>query len=316
MLNRQVLSDLKTFLYRKPKEQLTRLSRIGAVAYFGERSWMQSMEKAAAEICNARPRLVASESAQPLSVWFLTGTRFWYQSFFCAYSLALASQRRITVGLVDDGTLTPGQNCLFRQVFPHGKTIWRSEVAESIDTMIPRQSHPTLRQRWDDYVNIRKLTDIHLCDPGRKLVLDSDMLFFNRPNELLDWYDSGASTVLFMKDCVESYGYSRGLMTNLCGAEIPVALNVGVCGLESSLIDWTEIEHWCHTFQTMEGTSYFLEQAICAMLGARRGATVLSSDNYIVLPTEHQVTNRIGVLQHYVADSKIYYFRDAWKKFS
>ena len=40
----------------------------------------------------------------PLEVWFLTGRRFWYQTAFCAWSLAYHSGRPLTVHLADDGT--------------------------------------------------------------------------------------------------------------------------------------------------------------------------------------------------------------------
>ena len=64
----------------------------------------------------------------------------------------------------------------------------------------------------------------------------------------------------------------------------------------------------------MEGTNYYLEQALVAMLSARKAPLVMPKSNYITSPTRQQVADGDGVLQHYVADSKPWYFREAWRR--
>jgi hypothetical protein len=268
------------------------------------------MEQAA----SCLPRLSRSvlDSGRPLEVWYLTGNRFWYQTAFCAWSLANHSRRGLVLNLVDDGSLKPEQEQKLRRLFPAGATRWKHEVAAELDEQLPVSRFPVLRQRWSDYINIRKLTDIHLGSTGTKLVLDSDMLFFRRPDELLTWRDESDGPCL-MVDCVESYGYSRELMQELAGFPIPPLLNVGICGLASELINWDEMEHWCHTLIERQGTSYYLEQALVAMLAARANITVMPRSNYITFPSRQQVLAGEGVLQHYVSDSKPWYFGNAWK---
>jgi hypothetical protein len=176
-------------------------------------------------------------------------------------------------------------------------------------------------------MNIRKLTDMHLGSTEWKLVLDSDMLFFRRPDALLAWIDAAfrpldASNpshrvfeprICLMTDIQESYGYSRPLLEELCGATIPAKLNVGICGLRGGDIDWDQIEHWCRCLIEREGTCYYLEQALVAMLAARNGATIMPVEDYITFPTARQVDTVAGALQHYVSDSKPSYFGKAWK---
>ena len=116
-----------------------------------------------------------------------------------------------------------------------------------------------------------------------------------------------------MTDCMESYGYSRALMEELAGAPIPEKLNVGICGLRSEDIDWEEMEHWCRQLLEREGTTYYLEQALVAMLAARNTPVVMQPDDYITFPSRKQATSGVGVLQHYVADSKPWYFGNAWR---
>lgn len=308
---------IKTAVYRKPKHEIQRLRNWGPRAYFRMDAWMGEMEQAARDL----PAPSAGSEAPVLPVWFLTGRRFWYQTAFCAWTLAHQSGRSLELNLVDDGSLEQQHVEALRRLFPLGVTITKESVQSRIDSHLPESSFPILRQRWSDYVNIRKLTDIHLGSAGTKLVLDSDMLFFRRPAELLQWWDDRQSQTAspanfspcLMTDCEESYGYSRPLMERLAGAKIPPLLNVGICGLKSEDLDWEEIEFWCRALLEAEGTSYYLEQALVAMLAARHAPVVMPRSDYITFPTQQQVRGSEGVLQHYVADSKPWYFGQAWK---
>ncbi|MCP9849780.1 hypothetical protein [Cyanobium sp. Morenito 9A2] len=314
---RPALGQLKTVLYRKPKDELRRLRRWGPHAYLRLGAWQARMEAAAHQL----PPVVATDlGAPPLEVWYLTGARFWYQTAFCAWTLARWSGRRLVLNLTDDGSLSAAQEQALRRLFPQGTTRWRSACWEQFQQLLPEPQYPTLHARWHDYINLHKLTAIHLGSRGPKLVLDSDMLFFARPEALLGWWDrdlaADASGELvqpcLMVDCEEAYGYSPELMRELVGVPIPPLLNVGVCGLSSEALDWAELEHWCRTLLEREGTNYYLEQALVAMLAARHSPTVLHRDSYITFPSRAQTLARQGVLQHYVADSKPWYFREAW----
>lgn len=309
---RNTLSQVKTRIYRKPKDEFQRMIRWGSRAYFLCDSWAREMEEAALTL----PAPPSPTIAPMLPVWFLTGRRFWYQSAFCAWTLAKQSDRLIELNLIDDGTLEAWHVEVLRRLFPLGTTVTKESVRERIENHLPLSHFPILRQRWSDYVNIRKLTDIHAGSAGAKLVLDSDMLFFSRPDALLQWWDNhqtGEFSPCLMTDCVESYGYSRTLMERLAGAPIPPLLNVGICGLKSEELDWEEIEFWCRSLLEAEGTSYYLEQALVAMLAARYALSVMPRKDYITFPTHDQVRRSEGILQHYVADSKPWYFGEAWK---
>jgi len=307
---RALLSAAKSALYRRPKDELMRLQRWGPRGYFRTGAWRRQMEQAATQLPVLAPP--AADSGRPLEVWYLTGSRFWYQTAFCAWSLAYHSQRELVLHLLDDGSLRSDQEQQLRRLFPSGATRWKHMVAAELDQHLPVSRFPVLRQRWSDYINIRKLTDIHLGSSGTKLVLDSDMLFFRKPDELLKWWDQPEVPCL-MVDCVESYGYSRELMEEIAGAPIPPLLNVGICGLASELINWVELERWCLTLVEQEGTSYYLEQALVAMLAARSLPTVMPRSSYITFPTRQQTLAGEDVMQHYVADTKPWYFGEAWR---
>lgn len=307
---RKFLGHLKTLLYRRPKEQLRLLRSWGPRSYFLIDQWKREMANAARWL----PPLSYSDTnnSLPLEVWYLTGYNFWYQTAFCAWTLAFHSDKPIALNIVDDGTLTPDIEAELRRLFPKGRTIWCYHATENFNSLLPKENFPVLHKLRTDYVHIRKLIDIHLGSSGSKLVLDSDMLFLQRPDELLSWLDQPNQPCL-MVDCEESYGYSRELMEELAGAPIPPLLNVGICGLASESINWEELEQWCQILVEREGGCYYLEQALVAMLAARIAPRVMPRTSYITFPTRQQMLAGEGVLQHYVADSKAWYFGEAWR---
>jgi hypothetical protein len=142
--------------------------------------------------------------------------------------------------------------------------------------------------------------------------MDADVLFFAEPSEMLQWLEK-PEKVLCATDVTESYGYSRLLMQDLARGTIPEKINVGITGLQSESLDWMQIERWCRELITRERTSYYLEQALIAMLCASRPFTQLGLSRYITGPTDAQILAGQGVMQHYVDLSKKNYFRHAWR---
>ncbi|MBD2357543.1 glycosyl transferase [Tolypothrix sp. FACHB-123] len=295
-------------LYYAPKGFLQKLLKKGAINTAVNFQAQLQMEQAA-----YRLKTVKSESAiSPLEIHFLTGKRFWYQTCFCAYSMAEHTNIPLCPVIYDDGSLEKESQKEILRIFPNAKIILKPKLEEHLDKYLPQMKFPYLRERRLNYPNMRKLTDIHAGSKGWKLVLDSDMLFFHTPDVLLDWLKSPQQPC-HMVDVETSYGYSDALMTSLAKAAIPERLNVGICGLKSEDIDWEQLEYWCKTMIQQQGTHYYQEQALVAMLMAGKACKVVSAEDYIVMPTQEEVIQPKAVLHHYVADSKPWYFRYGWK---
>ncbi|MBC7879715.1 MAG: glycosyl transferase [Anaerolineae bacterium] len=253
------------------------------------------------------------DSQPSYEVFFLTGKRFWYQTCFCAYSMAKYSDANLCPIIYDDGTLGTIHITEIKRIFPNAQIILIDEIEETVHSLLPESRFPVLHERRRKYPNIRKLIDIHIGSTGWKLVLDSDMLFFGKPDLLLEWL-ANPDRPCHMIDVETSYGYSNSLMTDLAQSPIPERLNVGICGLNSSALDWEQLEYWCHTMIEREGTNYYQEQALVAMLMAGQDRTVAPSLEYITLPQRSEVLKPLAVLHHYVSDSKPWYFRYGWRQ--
>lgn len=258
------------------------------------------------------PAPEAPETARPLEVHLLTGRRFWYQTAFCLWTFAQHARRPLAPAIYDDGSLGDEHRAALSRLFPTTRHVGAAETIARLDAKLPLARFPTLRDRWKHYPNIRKLIDVHLEATGWKLVLDSDLLFFRRPDFLIDWLDA-PDRPLHAIDIETCYGYSNALMVQLAAAPVAERLNVGLCGLRSEEIDWEQLEHRCRLLIEREGTHYFLEQALVALLLAGRPCAIAAAEDYVTLPRPPEVENCHAVMHHYVAGSKPWYFRRNWR---
>jgi hypothetical protein len=252
-------------------------------------------------------------SDTPLAMNFLTGHRFWYQTCLCAYSLVKQAGQHLRLVIYDDGTLTVRDQQSIQRLFPDVRIVLSEEITQRLDQVLPASRFPTLRSHRLNYPHLRKLIDIHAGATGWNLVLDSDMLFFHRPQKLLDWLRAPQKPC-YMMDLQTAYGYSIELMTGLAGKPIPDRINVGLCGLCSEAIDWAQVESWCSTLMEKEGHHYFQEQALTAMLIAQApGVVALPATEYLLMPNRSEVLRPQAMMHHYVDYSKPWYFRHAWR---
>jgi hypothetical protein len=259
------------------------------------------------------PQPGAHGDARPIPVHVLTGRRFWYQTAFCLHTLSAHARRPVHPVIHNDGSLSQEEAGCLTRLFPAARVVPLAESAARLEAFLPRDRFPALRERWDHYPNIRKLIDPHLGSHGWNLVIDSDMLFFREPAFLVGWSDSPRAP-LYSVDVQNSYGYSRRLLDRLAGSPIPELVNVGLCGLDSSALDWQRIEGWCRTLFEREGTSYYLDQALVAMLLAGRACAVAPAEEYVTLPRPPEALECRAAMHHYVAESKRWYFQHNWRR--
>jgi hypothetical protein len=265
--------------------------------------------EAAANLLAALP----AGDAPVLTPHVLTGRQFWFQTAFCLWTFARQAGRPLAPAIYDDGTLRPVDRDGLNRLFPTGRFVSHGEALAQLDEYLPEHRFPVLRDRWRHYPNIRKLIAPHLGQSGWKLVIDSDLLFFRRPELVLAWMER-PNAPLHGVDDETSYGYSPELLESLAGAPLPPKLNVGLCGLKSEELDWPRIEQWCRILIEREGTHYYLEQALVAMLLAGRPSVVAPTHEYVTLPRPPEALACRAVMHHYVAESKRWYFQHNWRR--
>ena len=300
------------YLYRYPKGAWKQLQRNGGLVN------SLTIARAKADMQKASLALdlsgIIKPSVNTSHLYFLTGKKYWYQTAFCLKSLLLTTQNEVSSTIVDDGTMDEFWVNKIKHHCPNIGIERHLNVEERLNKDLPESRYPFLRKKRLVYPHLKKLTDIHVGKTGYKMVLDSDMLFYREPNAVLEWLKKPTKP-FHLVDVVSSYGYSQSLMESLCGKPIPERINVGLIGLNSAAIDWEKVEYWGKNLEAKEGTSYFLEQALTAMIIGDSEAVVGPADQYIVMPNKEEVFHPTAVLHHYVDISKEWYFKHAWRRF-
>jgi hypothetical protein len=301
-----VIGKLFYNIYYKPLNQLKYIKRLGGTFNFFR------IEKGRKAMSIAASKLSVEPQTNELQVWFLTGKKFWELTAFCMYSLAKVTDNIIKPVFVDDGTFDDDLIKKMKIQFPVCEIKTSSEIQKTIAEALPLAKYPIINKKRELYPHIKKLTDVHAGSAGWKLVLDSDMLFFKYPGEIISWLKEPTEPI-FLREQVCSYHYSINLMERLTGQKILPNLNVGVVGLKSENINWDKLELWIGLLEEKQGNSYLLEQALSAMLVAGEPVLVADEKQYIVMPGEQESKHPSATLHHYVDTSKEWYYKIGWK---
>src|SRR5262249_11428178 len=109
--------------------------------------WLAARGRRAMEAAVRRLPPLAQPSPTAPAVYFLSGSAFWYQAAFCAYSLAKRLGQPIRIMVVDDGSLGRDHAVELNRIFPGLKTAWSAETEEKLDAVLPFRRFPALRRR-------------------------------------------------------------------------------------------------------------------------------------------------------------------------
>jgi hypothetical protein len=254
-----------------------------------------------------------SKKQKPLEVQVLTGKKYWYQTAFCLHSLQQVAGREVVPVVHDDGTLQKEHAEVFQRICRGVRIDWLAEIESRIDRVLPRAKFPFLRKRRDELPLIRKITDIHAGREGWRLFLDSDLLFFRKPEFLLEWWDEPNYSIHAL-DVINAYGYPLEVLAQVGGRPVPEKVNTGITGLKSEEIDWDKMEKWCHALTKDHPAHYYQEQALVALHLSSRQREAVPAWDYVTLPVPPEAAECRAVMHHYVDLSKKWYFRKNWQK--
>jgi len=295
---------------RKPVNTVKQSIREGGpLEQWRTRRGKEEMIEAAEQLPKTKPPPSPSE---PMKVHFLTGADHWYQSLFCFLSLQRFCEERVTPVLYSDGSLSEVYREKFRRVVPWVEIQTLGDIEARLNKALPESEYPLLREWRHIQPLTRKITDLHAGAEGWKLLLDSDMLFFRKPQFLLD-YLRQPERPCFMVDIDTAYGYSPQLRYRLADGPIPEAANIGIFGLKSESIDFDRIQRWLRVLLEEENTHYNITQGLSSLIFSGRDCAVAASDEYVVFPSLEEGKSPTVTLHHYVAESKRAYFQYGWR---
>ena len=245
--------------------------------------------------------------AVDVDISFLTGEKYWHQTLLCALSLVHNIKQIPSFTIYSDGTLNAERIQLLKRFFPDLIIVDKKTAEDKVNDRFPRSNYPALRQARDHFILMKKLLDIPLISP-HAMYLDSDMIFWGYPAELLELYQAQSPFYMKEQDIPDSYGLicDTPIIEEKTGIKPIPHFNSGMFHIGNADIDWPLIESWCSKLLSIpeQHSPSMLEQTLfCLIFTCIQNAQDLSDSYYVAfdkLPTK-------SVLTHYVNSMKFKY---------
>jgi len=218
----------------------------------------------------------------------------------------------VTVVVHDDGSLTKKDKDTIRKHVKNINIIDRDYADVKIDKILDH--YPNCRRYRDAYVNALQLFDyVLLCESNKIVSLDSDILFFKKPDTLIDWLRDGKNIIHFWEP--EPRG-TRAFLGKLHLDDCFAGVNIGLLCFFKDALNLDLVEQLLSKVETFNWTT---GQCIFPVLLKKQEKRELS----FFEPSQYQDWSRFGDRQtarHYyfsafslvLGSSDIYLFD--WKK--
>jgi hypothetical protein len=252
-----------------------------------------------------RPRILRTPPITGLTddrceIHVLTSAADWLNLVWALKSFYRASGRRYALCIHDDGTLTIDQTGQAHYHFPEARLISRTE-ADS--TVLPTlTSYPRCAEFRKTNLLAPKVFDFaHYLRSDRMLLLDSDVLFFDEPNDLLTRIENPNYRLNTVNaDVASAYTVDPVEVERQSGVRLIDRFNsgLGLIHKDSLGLDW--IEEFLG-LPGIIGHFWRIEQTLFALCSSRFGVELLPSEYDVrvgPIPFDVPVRHYVGEIRH------------------
>lgn len=203
----------------------------------------------------------------PVSVHMLVSSQTWDAGILAAISFENFSGRRWPLFIHEDGSVTKIQQAIIQKTLPGVRFVPRTEAEERMARHLAK--HPKSLSNRNRHNLFLKFFDFPAYAPyERFVVLDSDVIFFKRPGEILDWVDAGKEECWFNEDTKEKYCIPRPQIEEQLRMKIWERVNTGICLMPKSAISLELGERLITAFETSAHHPQFFEQTLYALMAS------------------------------------------------
>src|SRR5262245_8830987 len=184
--------------------------------------------------------------------------------------------------------------------FPAARIVSAQEADRAVNARLMEEGFEAIARTRARFNLMRKVIDTALlASVPRILLLDSDVLFFARPNELLDLAQSEDNRIVLLRDYQDSYSINRADAVNWFGADLPTCIKSGLGVIPTKLIDLRFLERVFASEKIPLDRDGFAEQTALALLVGRCGPAYLPQ-RYNVVTGRADLAERQFTARHYV----------------
>jgi hypothetical protein len=223
-------------------------------------------------ILSSKPITNTSDISCEIHVF--TSANDWLNLVWALKSFYHFSQRHYGLCIHDDGTLTDENRETLQHHFPNARIIDKKQADEKV--LASLASYPRCLEFRKTNLLSPKVFDFALylqCD--RLLLLDSDILFFKAPTELLNRIDNPEYQLNTLNADVESsYTVEADVVKNHLGFDLSERVNSGLGLIHKRSLSFDWIEEFLG-LPDIIGYFWRIEQTIYALCSSRFGVELL-----------------------------------------
>lgn len=230
----------------------------------------------------------------------LTSATDWLNLMWALKSFYHYSQRNYALCIHDDGTLNEEHYAIFQQHFPDARIIDRPTADEKVLSEL--QHHPRcLEFRKTNHLAPKVFDFLSYLESDRLLLLDSDVLFFAKPTELLDRIENPDYHYNSVNADVDSaYTVDPVVVKAQMGFEVQERFNSGLGLIHKQSLNLNWIEEFLG-LPNIIGHFWRIEQTLYALCSSKFGVRLLPQKYDVRLdkgidgaPSRHYV----GAIRH------------------
>jgi len=237
------------------------------------------------------------DAPMSVPVHVLTGEKDWQ---LCAWMLASFfhhTEHTWNVVIHDDGTLTEEIRRELAALFKNSRIIPRAQADATLDAVL--KPLPFAYEYRGMHPLALKIFDMpYYCESTRFIMLDSDVLFFNHPREIMDWVGSGAKQCWFNEDIAEGSLVSEKESLEDLGVKLWPRVNSGIGLIHKEAIDFEFCDRVLGETSALKGHLWRVEQTLFALCASRAGQGGLLPKTYEV--SLGKIAAEDCVARHYV----------------
>jgi hypothetical protein len=230
-----------------------------------------------------RPRIlgtppIAGTVDKRCEIHVFTSRKDWLNLVWALKSFYVASGRRYSLCIHEDGSLANGEVAALARHFPDARIIRRQEADARLAGVLaafPR----SLRFRNMNLLAPKLFDFAAFLESDRMGLFDSDLLFFAPPAAYLARVeDPDYRSNTFNADCNSSYTVDPQAVRNYTGVELVPLINTGLALVHRRSVRWDWTEEFLAIPGILNGHFWRIEQTLYALCSSRYGVELLPED--------------------------------------
>ena len=252
------------------------------------------------------------EEPAAVPIHLLTGAKDWRLAAWSLASFFHYSELGWPVVIHDDGTLSEEAQAKLCELFEGCRIITRAES----DRVMARALRPfpwCADYRAAHPLAIKIFDMAHFAEGDRYIVLDSDILFFGQPKEIVDWAQGPvARDCWFNEDVQEAALITAAEAREELNVKLWSRVNSGLCLMYKPSVDFDFCDRALAITSILRGQIWRIEQTLFALCASRnlRGG---------LLPKTYEVTlrrnaSKDAIMRHYVGAVRDRFYGEGLKR--